>query len=338
MVLALAALAVASGCDSSRTPMVAETDDIAADFGRSALIEAVVILSKSPKSPEAFLTFTKRVDELTPFFSRAMKREAELRVCVLAIGPLQANFDAPPVEQMENLGVTVWPAVLQIPVQEGETSSDYVARLCEGELAVECHNVVPEFWPFILNARVWRTLKSRINVAYDRCQWCADDPDFGKILETSRTSHQIVESLAKDARAVGNPRHWPTAGKFASPKSSNVALSFAKEGWVTVQNRRPEDGDWRSALVKVRQDGARISIHVTPEKEVQTLLDVIVEARAAGFKEATLATRKRPFPYELMEYSIRVDRVSFQDLGVRPSDTVQVLVQALDYRVSKKKI
>jgi hypothetical protein len=145
-----------------------------------------------------------------------------------------------------------------------------------------------------------------------------------------------VESLAKDAHAVGDPRHWPTAGKFASPKGSTVALSFENNGWVTVQNQRPEGGDWRAALAEELTASARLGIHMTPQKKVDELLAVIAEARAAGFKAAALATRKRGFPYEQMEYALRVDTVGFQKLGVRPSDTIQVLVQALDYQASKK--
>ncbi len=329
-------LGLSAGCDSKRTPMVAETDDVSADFGRTALMEAVVTLSKSPDSPEDFLVFTKRVEELTPFFSRDLAREAEMRVSVLAIGPLHARFDEPQAEQMEILGATVWPAVLQIPANKGESSAQYVARLCEGELAVECHNLVPEFWPVVLNARVWRTLKSRINVAYDRCQWCADDPGFEKIREICRQSHHDVEELARDAHAVGSPRHWPSAGKFASPNRSTVVLSFGNDGHVSVQGRHPADGDWRAALAAERKSGDRVGIHLTPDKKVEELLEVIAEVRARGFKEAALTTRRRPFPYETMEYALRMETVSFRDLGVRPGDTIQVLVQALDYQASKR--
>jgi hypothetical protein len=37
-----------------------------------------------------------------------------------------------------------------------------------------------------------------------------------------------------------------------------------------------------------------------------------------------------------MEYALPIEAVTFQNLGIRPTDTIQVLVQALDYRASKK--
>lgn len=324
------------GCDSNRTPMVSDTDDVAADFGRKALIAAVVELSKTPSSPKAFMVFTARVEELMPIFSREMKRDAELRTCVLAIGPLQANFDKPQQEQMQRLAVTVWPAILQIPTRTGEASSDYVQRLCENELASTCNNVVPEFWPVILNARVWRMLKSRVDVAYDRCDWCGKDPDFEGVLETSRALHLRVETLAKDAQITGKPSNWPTAGLHASPAKPSVALAFGQSGWVSVNNQQPRGGNWRDAMKAARQPGDRLSIHVSPSSSVATLLQVIMDAEAAGYEEIVLATRVGSFPYDTMEYALEGGARHFETLGVRGTDTVQVLVQALDYAASKK--
>ncbi len=334
--LLLVGFVMLSACEPKQTPMVAETDDEAADFGRTALINAIVKLSESPTSADAYLAFAHRVDELMPLFNRDVKREAELRLCVLAIGPLEAQLEKPQSEQMQMLALTVWPTVLQLPVREKETVDEYILRLCKNELSIECHNVVPEYWPVVINARVWRTLKSRISVAYGRCHWCAKDPDFDDVLETSSESHAEVESLAKDAQSAGRPSAWPLAGKHAAPESSNRHLSFGRKGWVTVQDERPLAGNWRVALAQMRKPGDRVGIHIEPGKSVELLLEVIGEVKAAGYEQMALTTRKREFPYDSMEYSLQVGRKGFEDLGVHKTDTIQVLVEALDYLASKK--
>jgi hypothetical protein len=88
MVLLLSLGSLHIACDSKQTPLVAETDDEAADFGRSALRKAVVALAETPTNPKAYEKFADRVRELMPLFSRTVKREAELRLCTLAIAPL----------------------------------------------------------------------------------------------------------------------------------------------------------------------------------------------------------------------------------------------------------
>ena len=171
-----------SACDGKRVAIVDEKDDKAADFGRGALIDAVVRFSKTPDSPQAYLAFAARVEELMPIFNRDVRREAQLRLSVLAISPLQAAFDKPHAEQMELFGTTIWPSILGVDAEEGETASDYARGLCLRELALDCNDVVPEDWPVIINARVWRELNNRIGVGYDRCRWCQDDPNFDAIL------------------------------------------------------------------------------------------------------------------------------------------------------------
>lgn len=328
--------ACTGGCDTNRVPLVSETDDEAANFGRTALIDAVVQLSKSPESAQAYAKFSSRVDELMPFFNREVKREAELRICVLAIAPLRAGFNKSQAEQMEAFATTVWPAVLQVPTRPGENAQEYVARLCQGELALDCHNVVPQYWPVILNARVWRSLKSRVDVAYDRCSWCADDPSFADVLNTSRESHLKVETLARNAQEVGRPSSWPTAGKNGSPLMTDLVVSFGQDGWVTIQGQTAQGGNWRQAIESRRESHSLIALHLRPQRLVGELLEVMRDVDAAGYERVALVTRQRAFPYDAMQYVTNAKRRSYRDLGVHNSDTIQILVQALDLQALKR--
>jgi hypothetical protein len=335
-ILLFCASLLVTACESNRVPIVAETDDEAADFGRGALIEAVVTLSKKPNDAKLYQSFAARVEELTPLFNREVKREAELRLVVLAVAPLRAGFNKPQQEQMETLATTVWPSILKFPLRDGEDAQEYAERLCLSQLALVCNNVVPEYWPVILNAKVWRTLKSRLDVAYDRCRWCADDPSFEGVLADARESHLKIEMLAKDAQQVGRPSAWPNAGKNASPLATDFIVSFGRDGWVTIKDRTAPGGNWRQMIKNMRESNDLLGLHLGPARSVGDLLAVLSDVNSAGYRDVALVTRQRAFPYNPKQYVLNAKTKSFRDLGVHDSDTIQILVQALDLLALKR--
>jgi hypothetical protein len=323
-------------CESNRIKVVAETDDEAADFGRTALMDAIVKLSEQPKSAEAYAAFAGRVRALEPLFNREMAREAELRLSVLAIGPLRAKLELSHEQQMQALATTVWPALLNVPAEPDESVESYVHRLCSSELALSCNNVVPEYWPVILNARVWRSLKSRVDVAYDRCEWCEDDPSFPAIMSDVRDSHLSIELEAQAAQELGKPSAWARAGRHASPLATDLIVSFGDDGHVHVKNRPLIGGDWRQAISDLYESNKILGLHLRPERMIGDLLQVLGDARTAGYSRVALIVREGHFPYRIRQYEISAAIKSYRDLGMQNSDSIQILVQSLDLAASKK--
>lgn len=326
---------LAASCEGNTIGLVAKDDDQAADSGRSSLVDAVVLLSKTPDDPLAYAVFAKRVEELRPLFSRETNQEAELRLSFLAIAPLAKGLELSPAEQMNALATTVWPVALGLPVSEGESAHQYVRRLCLSSLALDCKNVVPEYWPLILSAKVWRTMKSRAAVAHGSCHWCGDDPTFKTLLTECNESHLKVELLAKDAQKLGQPSAWPQAGQSAQPLETEMIVSVRRDGWVTIKNRSAPGGDWRQMIADLREQDGVLGFHMPPERMVGDLLALLADAKIAGYPHVALVTRDHDFPYDAMQYLLKSDTKSYQSLGVRDSDTIQILVQALDLAASK---
>ncbi len=304
-----------------------------ADFGRSALNEAVVLASQSPSDSLAYAAFSLKVESLRAGFNRETTRDAELRLSVLALGPLYAGLSLPAEEQMRRYATTVWPTILKFPVKAEESAESYVKRLCEQRFALSCQSLVPEFWAEMLNAQVWRKLKSRILVAYDHCRWCDEDGSFAEVLSKVEEGSLQVELAAQAVLKHGVPSAWPKAGAHAQPFASKQILSFGEEGLVTFEGGLIAGGDWRSAIATGNKE-ASMGVHMRPGRVVGELLNVLRDVRKAGYSRVDLVARGAHFPYDLKSYGIESKRNSFQDLGVHRNDTLQVLVQALDLRDS----
>jgi len=314
--------------------MVADSDEKAADYGRSALREATEKLAATPQDPRAYEEFSARVDALMPFFNRGVRESAELQLCTLAIAPLEAGLSMTSEEQMKAYATTVWPTVLEFPVQENETTEAYVRRLCASEFALDCNNVIPERWPAVLNAKVWRALKSRVEVAFGHCLWCDDDASFTALVERTREIHVQVELAARAALRGGTPADWPLAGTRAAPLADEVVISFESGGRVTVGGTPVAKGDWRSKIEAVRGDATRIALHIRPGRLVNELMPIVADIKDAGYRSVALVVRQKAFPYVVMTYPIDARVRSAKDLGVNRGDTIQILVQALDHRES----
>ncbi len=326
---------IVGACDAQRLELVAETDDEAAGFGRSALREAMVLLSKSPESPQAYEIFATRVEELMPLFSRKVKKDAELRLCTLAIAPLEAGLALSQEEQMKAFATTVWPSILEFPKLRSETADDYIRRLCASDFALDCNNVVPERWPAVLNAKVWRALKSRVEVAYGRCHWCDETSSYTALIQRTHDIHLRMELAARKATFGGTPGDWPIAGAHAAPLTDELVVSFEAGGVVTVGGQFSVAGDWRSEIREVDGEMPRIALHMRPERLVAEFLEALRDIRVAGHSTVALVARRKEFPYEAMHYLVDTRVKNSKALGVRNGDTIQILVQALEFRDSR---
>ena len=185
-------------------------------------------------------------------------------------------------------------------------------------------------WPVMINAHVWRTLNSRTLVAYGRCQWCEEDESFSGILSGLKESHLQAELLAQRITRYGSPSAWPREAGHSEPLSASLIVSFESDGLVRVGDEQPSDGNWRQEIADKRHDTQILGVHFLPSRQVGELLSVVDDIAKAGYSEVALIVRKRVFPYPKRQYGFSAKLRSFAALGVERTDTLQVLVQALD--------
>jgi len=323
-----------AACNSSKVERVAPHSEEGPDFGRTALWKAMTTFSVSKKTPIDYQRFVNRVQELTPLFNRSVQNEATLRLLTLAILPLEVGHSASPQQQVKMFATTLWPSIVEIPVLQEETPKTYVKRLCNTAFALDCNQVVPERWPDILQAKVWRALKIRLEVAYGHCHWCRDDPHFADIIERVRKYHVQAEVLARKALAQGKPSLWPVAGPLAAPLDSSLhVLSFQKGGGILWDGNILKQGDWRAFLRSSRGKATTLALHLRPTRFLVEFLALCDDIQKAGYQKIALVTRHANFPYQAMQYFVNAKHPDKHNL--HHSDTIQVLVQALEYTKAK---
>jgi len=319
---------VVISCGRERIKVV--KSDGSGDFGHQLLLDSIEKFAATPESPQAFREFHLTVEKLRPKFNETIAELAELHVTFLALGPMEKLAGEPPQEQFDKLGITVWPTALRIEPREGETPHDYVARICQAELSLECKYVVPEYWPLVLASKVWTRLRQRARDAYLFCDACQDQTSYHKLLERYDELHTAIRATTRLAKSDSAPSQWPKAGKHAAAWSDSKLLVFARGGGVMFEDQEVESGAWR-AMIREHRDGQNVlGVHFKPTTETRLLRSLLKDAAAAGYQQVALMVRGRKFPYAVSEYRIAVRSSRKKSVMVRDVDTIQILVQALD--------
>lgn len=323
-----AALALASACSKDDVGLRGGDEHAGGDFGQEALIEATRALSETPRSPEAYRSYVETIDALRPHFNQRVADAAELRLTVMAVEPLKAWFGKPGSEQMEALATTVWPVALRVEPQDGESPEAYVRRICLEDLALECKHVVPERWPDVLAARVWRDLGDRAREAVQGCDQCSDD-SFAKVIDEYDRHEDAMLVAAARAKEEGHPASWPTAPAGGMPWSEPLVLHAPPGGEIRVGGE-PASADWRQQLAARRGDADVLGLHLAPEATIDRLRELAGVAKQAGYREVAVVAREPDFPYERREYRLPADpRRVLAGTPLRPTDSVQLLVRHL---------
>ena len=76
------------------------------DYGRDQLNRAVSEFVAAGRTPSAYAAFAKRVHELQPTMDKSVAEEAELKLTVLALAPVQALKELPVAAQAKALATT----------------------------------------------------------------------------------------------------------------------------------------------------------------------------------------------------------------------------------------
>tara|TARA_R110002096_G_scaffold434832_5_gene658288 strand:+ start:99955 stop:100611 length:657 start_codon:yes stop_codon:yes gene_type:complete len=167
---------------------------------RVAFTEALNLFAATPESPTAYAEFARRADELRPSLSSELASTIELRLAFLAMGPLRKGLKLSPSQQVTALATTVWSIALRVPVSEGESSNDYVERLCLDDGRLDCKRVGLESLASVIGAKVFRVIRDRAEFAYAKCRDCQKDPTYRRTLTDFRTL--VVEVSATASHAI----------------------------------------------------------------------------------------------------------------------------------------
>jgi len=332
MVLALAgAVTATGGCKQKRIAVAEQSADSTGDYGRLELDRAVAEFQKQSTSPQAFRALALEVARLDPTFSQPIRDMAERHLTFLALEPMAAQFDKPGPEQVEVLALTVWPTAFNVAPNAGEPARAYLERVCAGPLATECKYIVPEAWPVVLSAMVWRRMKMRAREAYSQCRLCKQDQSYPAMLEKF---DQFDNRVAAERARLGDRADrdaWPEASANMAPWSGAPLLDLVVDPFEWDGEKF--DGDWQDRI-QSRPSGADIlGLRVRPRTEVRHVRAVVAGAGRAGYHSVALQVRSRTYPYPLGEYRIatgRGGRASAESVDIRDVDTVQILVRALD--------
>jgi hypothetical protein len=328
LALAACAASAAAGCKQKRVAIVDQRTDRTGEYGKDQLEKVVGAFLESPRSPESYRVLSTEIDKLRPSFNQQVADVAERHLAFLALDPLASVLGQPPEKQMDALAVTVWPVALNVLPEVGEKPRAYVERACNGPLGAECKYVVPEHWPTVLSAIVWRRMKSRAREAFSSCRACSKDPSYKTLLER----YDQYDTQVNSRRALIGDRverkAWPEISPSASPWSNPPLLDLALEPHELAG--QPIDGDWGKRLVPRPAGADVLGVHLRPRDEVRQLRAVLQAAAAAGYKAVALQARHKEFPYALGEYRVATRGAGDATVTVRDVDTIQVLVRALD--------
>src|SRR5689334_17844238 len=102
----VASIAVASLIAACGQQPIEVTSKNVADYNRAALLGAVDQFVKDGRTPDAYRDLAENVTKLKVGFDRAVAEEAELKVLVLALAPVQSVAAKPMAEQVEELALT----------------------------------------------------------------------------------------------------------------------------------------------------------------------------------------------------------------------------------------
>ena len=332
----LAALTVnTAGCKKDPIKILDPETTEGGDFGRAELLAAARVLSETPTSGEAYSAFADKVAELRPRFDKTTGALADRLLAFLAIGPLSAHNDRPADEQLEMLASTVWPSALGPPAKKGEDGRAYIERICAEELASECTFMVPEYWPLLMGAKVWRRFRFRAQESFAFCRACQADPSYRDVLRRYDDLSFAIETLAAERKGEGHPREWPQTDATAVPWDDTITtLEISRGGSLRLSGREVSGKHWRDRL-KAAADGKVVGLYLRPDLSVARLRDYLKDLGEVGFEVARLQVRLPEYPYELRYYPLATKPRRGAKLETRSTDTIQVMVLAAKQATTK---
>jgi hypothetical protein len=347
LLLPIAVLAFWAGCKQDKIEV---KQGATADYNHRALLAAVDTFVSAGRTPEAYGDLARTVATLRPGMDKAVAKEAELKMVVLALAPLKA-YEAKPIrQQIDALALTVWPTLLAQPIEEdkllvvrdphaadippkpGESPDQYLERLCGGPLAADCKHVVPEWQGEVVRALALRNGTERARNAVTECQPCTGegaDPGWHEaVLSWEELDRGAAESIVATEHN-SDPDNWPIAGNASEDDPDLPEAELSPRGDVIVGGHAYGPNQLRiDVLRELRGDSSVIALHLHPDTTLAQAKGVLLDAKKAGIARVAVIAREPVYPYRRRAYWIATGFGLRANL--RPTDSLQLLLHAID--------
>jgi hypothetical protein len=319
------------------------------DYKHGALVSAIEQFVKANRTAPAYAQLSATVTSLRPSFDRQVAKDAELRMMVLALAPIQAVQAKPLRERTNALALTVWPTLLSPPIaadspllvrdpkapellpKPGEDPDTYITRLCGGPLARTCKRVVPEFQAEIIEQLAIRKGTERIRNAVAECDACKPeiDPGYRAAVHAWEALDRDATELIVDVEHQADPDNWPVAGEAAEDDPGLPEAKLSTRGELLVAGRAYGPNQQRiDVLRELRGSGDVLAVQVDPDTTLAQTRAILVDARKAGAKRVAIIAREPFYPYRRKIYWV-ADGYGMR-ANLRPTDSLQLLLHAID--------
>ena len=320
------------------------------DYNHTKLIAAVQAFIVAKRTPEAYAALAQTVARLRPGMDATVAAEAERRMVVLALEPVQAQQSLPISAQVAKLALTVWPTLLApaieadalltvrdpkafaIPAKPGESPDDYLLRLCVGPLSGECKRAVPELQGPIVDALAKRRATERARTAVSDCLECSSesgDPGWRAAVSAWEALDRAAAQKITDVEARADPDNWPKAGAASEDDPQLPEAELTPRGDIVVGTHAYGPNELRlEVLRELRGTSDVIALHFHPDTTLAQVRAVLVDARKAGCSRVAVIAREAVYPYRRRVYYV-ADGSGLR-ANLRPTDSLQLLLHAVD--------
>lgn len=347
MMKLVAAVLLLAACQQDTIEVKPEPAD---DYNHAKLLAAVDGFIAAKRTAAAFETLAKTVAQLRPGMDASVAQEAERRIIVLALDPVQAYAKDPMPAQEDALGLTVWPTLLapkieadqldqirdpkagDIPPKPGESAGDYLLRLCSGPLTTTCKHVVPEHQGAVVDADALRLATERARTAISECLECSSataDPGWMRAVSGWEDLDRAAADWSVEVEVEASPSNWPIAGAASDEDPDLPEAELTLRGDVVVNGHSYGPNQLRIDVLKeLRGTGDVIALHFHPEQTLAQVRAVLVDARKAGCQRVAVIAREPVYPYRRRAYWV-ADGSGLR-ANLRSTDSLSLLLHAVD--------
>jgi hypothetical protein len=344
----LALLVVLVACSQERIEV--SQSPASGDYNHGAFLKAVEKFVAANRTPKAFRELADTTRSLRDGMDRSTAEEAELKLMVLALLPVQAAAKQPMNEQIDTLAVTIWPTLLAEEIEADEIlrkhdpkSADilpkpdeapraYLERICGKQLAADCKEVVPEYQGHVVSALAIRRATERVRIAVADCLLCSTDKGWADAVKAWETLDLEANTTIHDIERRADPANWPIAGAASEKDPGLPEAEITSTGEIVIGGERHGATTRIEALRDLRfqhGESSPIALHVRPDVSLAAMKGILADVRKSGAKRIGVIARGSYYPWERRIYWLS-DTTGVR-AGMRPTDSLQLLLHAVDH-------